>query len=64
MAVSKAGSLPIDVGLGGYQPNGVCTLRGMVLQTDHIEMFANIKGRLVNQPPSAALTPGIDGRVQ
>ena len=59
VAVSKPGGLGLDinVGLGGYQSNGVCTLRGMVLKTDHIEMFANIRGRLVNQPPSAALLP-------
>jgi hypothetical protein len=59
IALSKAGAddKPIDVGLGGYQSGGVCTLRGMVVKTDHLELFANIRGRLVNQPPTAALLP-------
>jgi len=29
----------------------------MVVKGNHLELFANIRGRLVNQPPSAALLP-------
>src|SRR5262249_34234304 len=51
---------PVDVGLGGWQPTNVCSPRGMLVQTDNLELFANIRGRLVNQPPTAALDPEPD----
>jgi len=64
VAVFKTGALdrPVNFSLPpqdetSWQSNGVCTLQGMVLKTEHLEMFANIKGKLVNQPPTAELDP-------
>jgi len=56
-AAAFAAGEPLDFGLGGWQSNGVCTLRGFVLKTGNFEMFANIKGKLVNQPPTVVLAP-------
>jgi hypothetical protein len=57
LALARPGDLPVDVGLGGWQPNNVCSVRGMLVKTDNLELFANIRGKLVNQPPTAALDP-------
>src|SRR5262249_25756676 len=60
LALFRAGDAaePINVDLGGFKPNGTCSLKGWVLKTGNLEMLANIKGKLVNQPPTVELDAG------
>jgi len=69
VAVVRAndGPLAISIGVdpiepGGWRPGGICTLKGTLFSEGNtdaggIEMFVDIKGTLVNQPPTADAGP-------
>ncbi|HKA04801.1 MAG TPA: HYR domain-containing protein, partial [Acidimicrobiales bacterium] len=69
VAVVRAndGALAISIGVdptqpGGWRAGGTCTLEGTMFQAGNqdgggIEMFVDIKGTLVNQPPTADAGP-------
>lgn len=52
VAVSTTAPRFVDVSLADWQPGGLCTVHGFLLQGRHIEVFADLKGTLVNQPPT------------
>jgi hypothetical protein len=64
---SNNGPLAISVGVdpaqsGGWRPGAVCTMNGPLFHAGNtddggIEMSVDIKGTLVNQPPTASLNP-------
>jgi hypothetical protein len=69
VAVVRAndGPLAISIGVdptqpGGWRPGGICTMKGTLFHAGNqddggIEMFVDIKGTLVNQPPTADAGP-------
>src|SRR5262252_1220984 len=69
VAVVRAndGPLAVSIGVdptqpGGWRPGGICTMRGTMFSEGNtdaggIEMFVDIKGTLVNQPPTADAGP-------
>ena len=69
VAVVRAndGPLAISIGVdptqpGGWRAGGICTMKGTMFQAGNqndggIEMFVDIKGTLVNQPPTADAGP-------
>jgi hypothetical protein len=69
IAVVRAndGPLAISIGVdptqpGGWRAGGICTMKGTMFQAGNqndggIEMFVDIKGTLVNQPPTADAGP-------
>jgi hypothetical protein len=57
LGIFKTADQPVAVALGGWQSGALCTLDGKLFGGQHSELFANLKGRLVNQPPDADAGP-------
>ena len=65
VAVSRANDGPLEISIGvdptqpgSWQPGGICTMKGTMFRAGNqndggIEMSVDIKGTLVNQPPTA-----------
>jgi hypothetical protein len=56
-AFFSSNTAPMNVSVGGWEPGGVCTLSGNLVQTDRLIMSASLRGTLVNQPPTAMADP-------
>jgi len=57
VAIYKPADKDIAYSVGNWQPGATCTMQGLLFQKDHLEVSANFKGTLVNQPPSADAGP-------
>ena len=59
--LNRQNPLPLNVSVAadpdGWTSGGVCTLHGTLVHTDHIVISADLRGALVNQPPTADAGP-------
>jgi len=44
---------PLAISVGDWQPGGACSLAGTLIDEKQVKLFADLRGRLVNQPPTA-----------
>jgi hypothetical protein len=58
----RSNSSMLTISVGGWQPGGACSLGGDLFDSKQLTLHSNLRGRLVNQPPTAIA--GDDQKVQ